>query len=144
MRGILIFILLIPAFIALGHDFYLFYNEHLNPGFFSIDLLKEEFKFSALGYIWTTYDEASYKTVVQSMAPEDWAQIDKFLTYKAFFVALAFAAAILGLLFIIGLLGKGPFAGENTGSSSGKVKKSKEPESFRSGTKSKKISYKRK
>lgn len=142
MRGTIIILLLIPAIIALGHDAWLFYNEHLNPGAFSIDLLKNEFKFSALGYIWTAYDETSYRMTVESMAAEDWAKIDKFLTYKAFYVGLAFAGIFIALFSILAMFGIGPFVNEE-GSGSKRSKKS-EPESFRGGGKSKKLNYKRK
>ena len=142
MRASLVFVLLIPAFIALGHDTYLFYMEHLNPGIFSIDMLLEEFKFSALGFIWTTYAVDSYKAVVEATAPDTWAIIDQFLTIKAFYLGLGFAGAFIALFTILKMFGVGPFAGETSGSSSSK--KSKEPESFRGGAKSKKMQYKRK
>lgn len=144
MRGILVFLLLIPALIALGHDFYLFYIEHLNPGVFSIDLLKKEFKFSALGFIWTAYDEASYRAVVASTVPEDWAKIDKFLTYKAFFVGLAFAGSFIVLFTILALFGIGPFTSEEGTVSNSRQSKKDQAESFRAGGQSKKMQYKRK
>lgn len=84
MRGIFIFLVLIPALVALGNDFYLFAELHLENKPFSFGLLQEKFKFSALGFIWTHYDLASFKETVKSMPPEDWARIDKMLTYKAF------------------------------------------------------------
>ncbi len=142
MRGPLLFLLLIPALIALGHDIYLFYIQHLNPGIFSIDLLLEKFKFSALGFIWTTYAVDSYKAVVEATASDTWVIIDQLLTIKAFHLSLGFAGAFIMLFFILKQFGIGPFAGENAGSSS--PKKRKKPESFRGGGKSKKMQYKRK
>ena len=141
MRASLVFLLLIPAFIALGHDIYLFYMEHLNPGIFSIDLLMEKFKFSALGFIWTTYAVDSYKAVVETTAPETWATIDQFLTIKAFYLGLGFAGVFIVLFVILQQFGIGPFAGESGGGSS---KKNKERTSFRGGAQSKKMQYKRK
>ena len=140
MRFSIVFLLLVPAFIALGHDFYLFYNEHLNPGLFSLDLLQEKFKFSALGYIWTTYSIESYKSVVEATAPETWSTIDSLLTIKAFNAGLGFAGFFIILFFILKLFGKGPFVNEQTVSYS----KSDKSESFRSGSKTKKMNYKRK
>ena len=119
----LILILLIPALIALGHDIYLFYTNFLNPGMFSIDLLMKEFKFSALGFIWTTYDVESYKMAVQSMAPADWAKLDKFLTLKAFYVGLTFTGIFILLFAILKIFGKGPFAGEQESKSRIPMKK---------------------
>jgi hypothetical protein len=127
----LILLLLIPALIALGHDIYLFYTNFLNPGMFSIDLLMKEFKFSALGFIWTTYDVESYKMAVQTMEPKDWKQLDAFLTLKAFHVGLAFAGLFVVLFSILKIFGKGPFAGE-------KESKSKIPQKKKSGFASKK------
>ncbi len=141
MRASLLFLLLIPAFIALGHDIYLFHQEHLNPGVFSIDKLLAEFKFSALGFIWTTYSVDSYKMIVEATAPDTWATIDKFLTIKAFHFGLGFTGFMIFLFWILKQFGAGPFA-SGDGEKSGK--KSSDPVSFRSGSQSKKIQYKRK
>lgn len=122
MRTALIILFLIPALAALGHDGYLFYQEHLNPGVFSLELLQKEFELSALGFLWTNYDIESYKLAVSSLAPEEWAQIDKILTLKAFFLGLGFAGLFIVPLSILGLFGTGPFASE--GKMSGKGKKS--------------------
>ena len=139
MRGSLVFLLLIPAFIALGHDGYLFYMEHLNPGIFSIDLLMEKFKFSALGFIWTTYDAESYKNIFETTDEETWAQIDAFLTIKAFHLGLMFAGFFIVLFLLLKMFGIGPFVTEGHYQSKGS-----EPTSFRAGAQSKKINYKRK
>ena len=142
MRGFsIILLLLIPAFIALGHDIYLFYENIVTQKGFSVGLVLEEFKFSALGFIWTTYEVESYKTIVASTAPEDWATIDFILTFKAFFVGLGFAGSFIALFMILKLFGKGPFSGEST-KSKGSVK-TKEV-SFRAGASKKKMNYSRK
>ena len=110
MRGLpIIILLLIPAFIALGHDCYLFYQEHLNPGVLSLDLIVEKFKFSALGYIWTTYDVESYKNAVGSLEADQWSLLDYILTFKAFYVGLGFAGIFILLFAILALFGRGPF-----------------------------------
>ena len=143
MRGLsFITLLLIPAFIALGHDTYLFYVNYIEPKGFSLDLLMKEFKFSALGFIWTSYDEEGYKTAVGSVDEETWSIIDYLLTFKAVFVGLGFAAVMTVLFGLIGIIfGKGPFAFEGRSvvysSGGGKGK------SFRSGEESKKFNYKR-
>ena len=141
MRLGVILLLLIPAFIALGHDFYLFYINHLNPGVFSIDLLKEEFKFSALGFIWTNYELESYKSVVKSTDRETWSTIDTILTWKAFYVGLAFAGIMTVLFLILKIFGVGPFSSEEETSF---VASGKKDVSFRAGSSSKKMNYKRK
>lgn len=140
MRASLIFLILTPAFIALGHDMYLFYNEHLNPGVFSFELLKEKFKFSALGFIWTTYAEESYKAVFRTTDPKIWKIIDTILTLKAFYVGLGFAGFMMIIFFIMKLFGKGPLVNEEI-IHGGKPSKN---ESFRAGSQNKKLNYKRK
>lgn len=140
MRGITIFILLIPAMVAIGHDTYLFYQEHLNPGIFSIDLLMEKFKFSALGFIWTTYSLETYESVVQTTDKDTWSVIDQILTFKTFYAGLLFAGIFIFLFTIFSFAGIGPFASEEGSKSA----KEKEIESFRSGAQSKKMKYKRK
>ncbi|MEM7651268.1 MAG: hypothetical protein AAF204_04210 [Pseudomonadota bacterium] len=139
MRGSLLFLLLIPALIALGHDIYLFYVENLNPGVFSLDLLLEKFKFSAVGFIWTTYSADTYKAVVEATAPEVWAYIDPLLTVKAVVAGLLFTGLIIFIFYILKMFGLGPMAGDSYGRSKGS-----EPTSFRAGSKSKKMNYKRK
>jgi len=110
---ILIFVLLIPAMIALGHDIYLFFINHMpNGGLPSWELIKEKFKFSAFGFLWTNYEPESYKTVASGLAPETWAKIDSFLTIKAFFGCLSFAGIITALMAFAALFGLGPMASE--------------------------------
>lgn len=111
--ALLIFALLIPALIALGHDIYLFYVNHAQEAFkITTDLVQEKFKFSAFGFIWTNYALESYKTTAASLDPETWAVIDKFLTIKAFFAGLTFAGVIVGIMIFFALFGLGPMAGE--------------------------------
>ena len=110
----LIFVLLIPAFIALGHDIYLFFsNEVADPLMVSTRMVEEKFKFSAFGFIWTNYWPDGYKAAATSMSPENWAMLDKFLTIKAFFGCLYFAGGIIGILVISALFGVGPMVSEN-------------------------------
>jgi hypothetical protein len=140
--GSFIFLLLIPAFIALGHDCYLFYVNFLETQPLTLALVQKEFKFSALGFIWTSYEPESYKATVDSTDPETWAIIDYLLTYTAFYVGLGFAAAMTVLFGFFGLVfGIGPMAMED-----GKIfhASDSKKESFRSGQGNKKFEYKRK
>ena len=120
MPGIIIFILLIPALAALGHDCYLFYAEYGYQGNFSLDFLEEKFKFSALGYLWTTYDIDSYKMAVEMTAPDNWAIIDKVLTIKAFYAGLGFAGFWIVVFLLLSFIGKGPFASSKMSGGGGK------------------------
>ena len=109
--GFLIFLLLIPAMVALGHDCYLFYTNHVkDPLMISTTLVQEEFKFSAFGFIWTNYEPESYKATAKSMSPENWALLDSFLTIKAFFGGLGFAGIVIFIMMILAFFKKGPMA----------------------------------
>lgn len=144
MRGLsFIIMLLVPAFIALGHDIYLFVVNIAQPKGFTVDLLVQEFKFSTLGYIWTTYEPESFKTAVASLDKETWAMITTLLTFPAFFVGLAFAGTLSLFFGLLGVVfGVGPLKIE-----SGTVfyaTGGKKETSFRAGQGSQKINYKRK
>ena len=109
----LILVLLIPAMIALGHDIFLFFNNHVNdPLMVSTGLIEEKFKFSAFGFIWTNYEPESYRATARSMSPESWAMLDKFLTIKAFFAGLYFAGGIIAIMMVLAFFKIGPMAGE--------------------------------
>ena len=138
---LLIFVLLIPAMIALGHDIYLFYVNHAQEArIFTTDLVKEKFKFSAFGFIWTNYGLESYKATAASLAPETWAMVDKFLTIKAFFAGLTFTGVIVGIMAFFALFGIGPMASEG-----GRIYGGKEKTPPKIGSKSSgKMEYKRK
>ena len=111
--GLLLFLLLAPALIALGHDIHLFYANHAaEAAMVTSKLVEEKFKFSAFGFIWTTYSPETYKTTAASTDPETWAMIDSFLTIKAFYAGLTFAGAIIALMVFFALFGLGPMAGD--------------------------------
>lgn len=140
--ALLIFILLIPAFIALGHDIYLFVQQHVpNTAMLSLDLIKEKFKFSAFGFIWTHYDPNSYKEAARSLDPDTWASLDKFLTIKAFYAGLTFAGVIVVIMSVFALFGLGPMASEGGRVYSGKDKKAPSRVGKKAGGK---MEYKRK
>lgn len=144
MRGLpFVFVLFIPALVALGHDVYLFYVNHAEAQGLSLDLLRKEFKFSAFGFLWTTYNEAGYKEFVSSVQPDTWAVVDYLLTYKAFYVGLGFGGGMTALFLLLALFGIGPLATEG-----GRIylsdKRKKSDTSFRSGQVDKKMTYKRK
>lgn len=139
--ALLIFVLLIPALIAFGHDIYLFYIHHAQDApMITMDLIKEKFKFSAFGFIWTTYDPESYKAVASGLDPESWAKLDAFLTTKATFAGLAFAGVIIVLMAFFALFGLGPMASEGGRVYGGKDKKPPKIGGKKSGA----MEYKRK
>lgn len=109
---LLLILALFPALTALGHDMYLFYEQHgVNSIIADAQQAAEEkgwtSMFASLGYIWTRYSEESYRATAEIMPPEDWARINTLLAQKAFFVGLAFAGFWYVLAFILKLLGFG-------------------------------------
>lgn len=92
-----LFIVLIPAFIALGHDFYLFYETY---GFnFPMHEIEERVEqkgymtfFASLGFIWTQYHPDSLKELAQTVEPETLSQIKAVLKMQAVTIGLLFAA----------------------------------------------------
>jgi len=82
-----LFIILLPALAAIGHDGYLFYENQPEEGF----------RLASLGFIWTTYHLESYKQAVEMLEPDVWAYINEILAFPAVYVALALAA-FLGIL----------------------------------------------
>jgi len=142
----LVFILFIPAIMALGQDLYLFYIRHGATEGLSLDLLMEKFKLSALGYVWTLYDVEGYKKFMLSLDVETRATVDYILTQKALYVALSFSGAVMTLLFLMMLLHLGVSRGDD-----GRLyafrwtkKEEKHKISFRSGVGSRKLLYRRK
>lgn len=100
MRGaqMFMFIVLIPALAALGHDLYLFY---LNQD--------KGFMLSTPGYMWTHYDEPSYKWTVENTDPALWSVIDYILSQKALVVGVVFAGFFWLLIGLMKLFKLGPF-----------------------------------
>ena len=138
---LLIFVLLIPAMIALGHDAYLFYVNHAQEArVMTTELVQEKFKFSAFGFIWTNYAAESYKAVAAGLDPETWAMVDKFLTIKAFYAGLTFAGVIVALMAFFALFGLGPMTSEGGRIYGGKEKTPPKV----GGKKTGKMEYKRK
>jgi hypothetical protein len=85
---------------ALGHDIYLLYTDP-NKSFELIN-----FEFSDLGFLWTKYHPESYSSFIEQLDPAAWEKVNKFLTFEAFYIGLAFAVfgyVILGIAKIITL-----------------------------------------
>lgn len=111
MRGLGLFLILIPLLASLGHDIYLFVN---NGG--SIDTLQQAAQttiegtegepgvktfFASLGYIWTQYHPESYKWTAENVDQTTWSYINLLLKQKAVVVSaiLAAVAYLLALIF---------------------------------------------
>lgn len=145
MRGIhlFMFIILIPAIAALGHDIYLFtQNSSVNE---ATELLQENAAnadsfFADLGFVWTEYAPESYKQTVEILEPEQWKVVNGILAHKAVIVALAFAGAVYALLFLLSLLKVWPFATAKAD----KFSSNKRANEIMGRSSSKRMKYKRK
>ncbi len=107
MRGIHVFMFFValPAIIFLCHDVYLFYMAQGAPAdpavltkIYTEDAPSKAFDFAALGFIWLNYSPDSYQWFGDSMEPDEWASVKAFLTFKAFYVACAFAGVVYALI----------------------------------------------
>lgn len=90
----LLFILLIPALIVLGHDVILAITQD-----------DQGFRFTSLGYIWTSNFKDSYVQASQSLSEDTWKIITPLLQQKAILLALGFAAFAWGVRFVLGMFG---------------------------------------
>ena len=138
------FIVLIPALLALGHDVYLFaINEGTDNVIADAQQAYEDKGattfFASLGFIWTNYEPESFKATAQSLDQETWKMIANVLNFKAFFVGVGFALFFYLLLGVMKLMNIGPFQDES-GSKFSKVSRVDKL----SGKGSQKFEYKRK
>lgn len=114
MRGVhlFMFIVALPALVALGHDIYLFIVNY-GPESLPDSVIANEkglgTHFATLGFIWTEYAPETYETVVESVTPETWALIDLLLTQKALLAGLVFAGFFYLVLGILRLFHLWPF-----------------------------------
>ncbi|MEZ5814064.1 MAG: hypothetical protein R3E13_04990 [Alphaproteobacteria bacterium] len=126
-----ILICLIPFFIAVAHDIYLFFVN-----------TEKGFMLSTLGYSWTHYSLDSYKGFVTASNPADMALVNSILSQKSVVVTFVggfglFVLAGLEYLFLKSAFGWLGNSKTTYSTDAGK-------ESFRSGSKSKKMQYTRK
>lgn len=99
---ILCFLLIVPALACLAHDGYVYY------------LSKEAgenlpFRFSDIGWLWTTYSPESFAAVKESMSPATWHWVDVILEQTGVFLFGGLAALVYAALGLCWLLGVWPF-----------------------------------
>ena len=114
MNGIflLCFILAIPAFVALGHDIYLTYQEQ--------DFTKT-MMFSDVGYLWTTYSPETYAWAKENFEPGTWdAFLTPLLEQTTVLVALVPSIVAFIIAMLLKTLGLPPFAAARAGKTTGK------------------------
>lgn len=93
------FVVALPALIALGHDAWLFYENQ-----------ERGFMLSTLGFAWTRYHPDSYKMMATALEPAQWEMLKALLAQKSLFIGLALAGVFYAVLFILKLAAIGPFA----------------------------------
>ncbi|MCD8562930.1 MAG: hypothetical protein LRY54_02525 [Alphaproteobacteria bacterium] len=111
---LLLFIVTLPALIALGHDVYLFYltNQDVAQNLditgladlYTQDTPGRSFHFASFGFLWTHYAPDNFHETVQSMGQENWEQLRPYLSWQAFPTLGIFAAAVYaltGLAFLV-------------------------------------------
>src|SRR6056297_1472723 len=82
-----IFFCMVPFFISLGHDVYLFQQ---NPEY--------GFQLSAAGYVWTQYNPESYRSFLSQMDPETIAMVNGFLKMKMSMLMFVLGLILPGLM----------------------------------------------
>ncbi len=93
-KGVILFLLVVPALIALGFDYYLYYENQ-----------EEGFKFTDLGWIWIEYHEASHNYLMEQVGNEYWIQyIVPILKLPMAVVALIFSCIVILSMMMIKLL----------------------------------------
>ncbi|MCD8570386.1 MAG: hypothetical protein LRY76_02435 [Alphaproteobacteria bacterium] len=109
--GLILFIVAIPALIALGHDFYLFYlvNEELAKdmdfaaltALYSDDTPGRGFNFASFGFLWTHYAPDNFRSVMDSLDQGTKEAILPYLRWEAFPTFGIFAGAVYALVGLI-------------------------------------------
>jgi len=88
---ILLFVLILPFFAAVGHDIYInhFSDDDKIRDVKRLNIDVEGFQVSDLGWVWQEYSADSYDTVRASIDPEKWeADIDPVLEMPTMVVAI--------------------------------------------------------
>lgn len=109
---IVCFILLLPFFAAIGHDFYANYmaDEQKKARLEALDIDPKTYQVSDLGYVFITYTPALFETVRDSVQPANWERlVDPVLRTYTFLVALVPAALFFLWLFISRIFDIWPF-----------------------------------
>lgn len=108
----LLFILLIPALAALGHDIYInfFENSEKLAKIEALDIEPEKFQFSDMGYLWLTYAPESYELARENTTPSLWSPgLNMILSLPSIVIGAIPAAIFSVIMIFINLLRANPF-----------------------------------
>lgn len=112
MKNLLIFIFIvsIPALLFAIHDFYIFYEAQgkpMNAGMVakmaSETRPAKVFDFTSVGFLLNRYSPAFHQSLLDSMTLAEQENFKLFLTFKAFYLSMAFALIMstLGIIFTL-------------------------------------------
>lgn len=109
--GLILFLVGLPAIIALGHDIYLFYlvNEELakDMDFAALTALYTEdkpgrgFNFASFGFLWTHYAPEHFRGTMAGLSQETREALLPYLRWEAFPTFGIFAGAVYALAFLV-------------------------------------------
>jgi len=108
----LLFVLLLPFFAALGHDVYINYfsDDDKIKEFKKLQIDPEDFKISDLGWVWQHYSPDTLETAKDTVGADEWKEkYDPILQKPTMVVGLVPAAIGAGYLLIAFVLGIWPF-----------------------------------
>lgn len=106
MKNLLVFafIVCIPALLFLAHDLYIFYDAQGKPTDPSVvtKLATETrpakaFDFSSMGFMLNKYSPGTNMAMRDSLSEEDLQKYELFLTFKGFYLSVAFALIMIVL-----------------------------------------------
>ena len=115
------FILLLPFFAAIGHDFYANYliDPQKKAKLEAFDIDPQAYQLSDLGYLLVTYVPEAYENSRLMVGEESWTKyVDPVLREFTFVVALVPAAIFYLYLILAKLFGLPPFTGVRLGRTS--------------------------
>jgi hypothetical protein len=109
--SLILFIVAIPALIALGHDLYLFYlvNQDMAKeldiaeftALYTQDTPGRGFHFASFGFLWTHYAPDNFRATAEAMGPENWNALRPYLSWQAFPTFGIFALAVYALVGLV-------------------------------------------
>jgi len=108
------FILLLPFFAAIGHDFYANYlaDNQKKTKLEAFEIDPASYQISDLGYLFVTYTPDLFDAAREQVGEETWKKYaDPVLRQYTFVIALVPAAIFYAYLFIARLFGLYPFGG---------------------------------
>ncbi|MGH1397669.1 MAG: hypothetical protein ACRBCT_00455 [Alphaproteobacteria bacterium] len=109
ISGALLFLLFLPALIALGHDVYMLQATLPKAQTLTIDILQKDLKLSDLGFIIAHHSPDTLKMLSQNLPEEPLKILEVLFKMKAVYIALAWGGAFFVLFSVLAIFGIGPF-----------------------------------